>query len=203
MDFLKGLGLVIEPSVKVGDLLTAISILIGLIGAWISLFRFRRTVKEGYYSELDDSYAEILRAGLDTPYLRTPARIADDADARLRDYLPFADGDLVKRARYDTYAYMVWNFIETVHDRCVGSKRLRKTWAPVIRAEDALHRGWFLAHDEAMRQLAKSERFRGPYQFCDDFRSFVVERQWDRKKWAYRGKWRAAALRLLKLLQIQ
>jgi hypothetical protein len=202
MDFLRSLGIDIEPSVKVGDMLTATTILIGLIGGWISLFRFRRTLKEGYYSELDESYAEILKAGLDTPYLRTPAKIADDADGRLQDYLPFADGDPIKRARYDTYAYIVWNFIETVHDRCVGSKRLRKTWAPVIRAEDALHRGWFLAHEEAMRQLAKGDRY-GGHMFCDDFRTFVVERQWNRRKWAYRGSCRKAALRLLKWLRIQ
>jgi hypothetical protein len=190
MAFLKNLGLTIEHSATVGDMLTVISILIGLIAGLFSLRRFRTTVKEGYYSELDRSYAEILKAGIDTPHLRMPAKIAGDADALHGDYLPFADRDPVKRGQYDTYAYMVWNFIETVHDRCVGSKPLRATWAPVIRAEDALHRGWFLAQmrDEATRQRAAGEQYHGPHKFCNEFRTFVVKRQWDTDDWTYPPK---------------
>jgi hypothetical protein len=40
---------------------------------------------------------------------------------------------------------MVWNFVETVYDRCQGwsRRRLRETWYPVIAAETAQHRAWF------------------------------------------------------------
>jgi hypothetical protein len=211
MDFLK--SLTIDPSVKVGDLLAAISIVIGVIAAYISMRQFQRTMSEGrraeqaaYYTELDGFYDEILKAGLDMPHLRTPAKIADDADALAREYVPIADHDPDKRARYDTYAYMVWNFIETVHDRCADIEPLRATWGPVIRAEDALHRGWFLAQmrNEAKRKLAEGEHYRDTHKFCEPFRIFVVERQWDEKNkkddekknkkkdkgaWAYRDAW--------------
>jgi hypothetical protein len=40
---------------------------------------------------------------------------------------------------------MVWNFVETVYDRCQGwtKRRLRETWYPVIAAENERHRAWF------------------------------------------------------------
>ena len=40
---------------------------------------------------------------------------------------------------------MVWNFVETIYDRCQGrfKQRLRDTWYPIIAAENALHRAWF------------------------------------------------------------
>jgi hypothetical protein len=191
------LGLDIERSVKFGDLLTAVSILIAVFVGIISQRNFRRTLKDGaiaqesaYYSELDRFYSEILKAALDTPHLRTPAKIADDADARLRDYLPFADGDPDKLAQYDTYAYMVWNFIETVHDRCVEDPKLQETWKPVIRAEDALHRGWFLAQirDDEMRRPADGKEYRGPHKFCEGFRTFVEKRHWETQDWTYDGE---------------
>ena len=41
------------------------------------------------------------------------------------------------------YAFMVWNFLETVFDRCHRHKQLRDTWYPIISAENMLHRKWF------------------------------------------------------------
>ena len=40
---------------------------------------------------------------------------------------------------------MVWNFVETIFDRCQGwsKRRLRETWYPIIAAENAVHRQWF------------------------------------------------------------
>lgn len=189
----------IERAIHVGDLLSTVTIVCATIGGLISLRRFRRTLKEGamvlqsaHYSELDRSYAEILRVGLESPHLRTPAKIPTDAEACQTDYLPYADGDDVKRAQYDTYAYMVWNFIETIHDRCADNARLKSTWTPVIRVEDSIHRGWFLAQ---MRMAALLQHDQGAscqdtHKFCEEFRIFVVERQWEEPLWAYRTEWR-------------
>jgi hypothetical protein len=38
---------------------------------------------------------------------------------------------------------MVWNFLETIYDRCQRDKHLRSTWYPAIAAENRLHRAWF------------------------------------------------------------
>src|SRR5580698_2785997 len=95
---------------------------LGAIGIVLTLFysaySFATTLREGYYAELDRVYFELLRIGLDRPYLRAPEPPTDEARAR----------------EYETYAFMVWNFLETVVDRCDSSsdRKLRETWYPVI-----------------------------------------------------------------------
>jgi hypothetical protein len=103
------------------------------IGIVLTLFytvwSFRTSLRDSYYAELDRVYFELLKLGLERPYLLEFPRSPDPEKAR----------------EYDTYAFMVWNFVETVFDRCQGwsKRRLRETWYPVIAAENARHREWF------------------------------------------------------------
>jgi hypothetical protein len=177
----------IHREVLVGDILTTASILIAALTFWLGSRAGAAAQWSAFYAELDRFYAEILRTAIKAPHLRAPAKVADDASALGEDYQPFADSDPVKRAQYDAYAYMVWNFIETVHDRCEKDALLRETWRPVIRTEDALHRGWFLAYmrDENMRKGAEGKQYR-PHKFRKEFRCFVEKRQWNSNGWAYR-----------------
>ncbi|HEY6251296.1 MAG TPA: hypothetical protein VI685_15170 [Candidatus Angelobacter sp.] len=94
-----------------------------------SLWSFTTALRDGYYAELDRVYFELLKITLERPYL-----------------LDFpSTPDPQKQREYDAYAFMVWNFVETVFDRCQGwgKRSLRATWYPVIEAENALHRQWF------------------------------------------------------------
>jgi hypothetical protein len=96
---------------------------------WHSAYSFTTTLRQGYYAELDHVYFELLRMGLDRPYLRSSLPPAGEA----------------KATEYETYAFMVWNFLETVVDRCESSSdhSLRETWYPIVATEGALHRTWF------------------------------------------------------------
>jgi hypothetical protein len=106
---------------------------LGSLGIVLTLFysawSFRTTLRESYYAELDRVYFELLRIGLERPYLRAS--------------LPPADPD--RASEYEAYAFMIWNFLETVVDRCDAAKNpsLRETWFPIIATEGALHRAWF------------------------------------------------------------
>ena len=92
-----------------------------------SLWSFTKTLRDSYYAELDRVYFELLKIALERPYL-----------------LDFAIApDPTKQREYDAYAFMVWNFLETIVDRCGTNKQLCDTWYPVIAAENALHRKWF------------------------------------------------------------
>ena len=103
------------------------------IGIVLTLFytiwSFRTTLRDSYYAEIDRVYFELLKLGLERPYLVDFPKAHDPEKAR----------------EYDMYAFMVWNFVETVFDRCQGwsKRRLRETWYPVIAAENAKHREWF------------------------------------------------------------
>src|SRR5215472_1865286 len=94
-----------------------------------SVWSFTRTLRDSYYAELDRVYFELLKIAIERPYLMDFATAPDPN----------------KQREYDAYAFMVWNFAETVFDRCQGwwKRRLRATWYPVLEAENALHRKWF------------------------------------------------------------
>ena len=94
-----------------------------------SVWSFTRALRDSYYSELDRVYFELLKIALERPWLLDFPATADPGRQR----------------EYDAYAFMVWNFVETIFDRCQGwgKKRLRETWYPVIKAENDLHRKWF------------------------------------------------------------
>jgi hypothetical protein len=106
---------------------------LGSLGIVLTLFylvwSYTTTLRDSYYAEIDRVYFELLKIGLERP-----------------DLLAFPTSpDAAKAREYDAYAFMVWNFVETVFDRCQGwsNRRLRETWYPIIAAENALHRAWF------------------------------------------------------------
>ena len=94
-----------------------------------SVWSFTTALRDSYYAELDRIYFELLKIGLERPYLVNFATIPEPG----------------KQQEYDMYAFMVWNFLETIFDRCQGlsRKRLRETWYPIVGAENKLHRDWF------------------------------------------------------------
>ncbi|HLJ29967.1 MAG TPA: hypothetical protein VKY85_24885 [Candidatus Angelobacter sp.] len=110
----------------IAEAVAAIGIVITL---FYSLWSFTRTLRDSYYAELDRVYFELLKIAMERPYL-----------------IDFpAAPDPNKQREYDAYAFMVWNFIETIVDRCEGhgKKHLRATWYPIVASENALHREWF------------------------------------------------------------
>src|SRR5215475_12603094 len=67
-----------------------------------TIWSFRTTLRDSYYAELDRVYFDLLKLALERPYLIEFPKSPDPEKAR----------------EYDAYAYMVWNFVETVFDRC-------------------------------------------------------------------------------------
>jgi hypothetical protein len=130
-----------EPTVIV-DALGSVSIALTL---FYSVWSFRTTLRDSYYAELDRVYFELLKIGLEHPDLLDFPVTHDPANAR----------------EYDAYAFMVWNFIETIFDRCQGwtKRRLRETWYPIIAAENARHRAWFDIPDNRLKFKEPFRRF--------------------------------------------
>jgi hypothetical protein len=114
---------------KAGVIATALGSIGIVLTLLYSAYSFATTLREGYYAELDRLYFELLRIGLERPYLRASAPPAEPG----------------KASEYEAYAFMVWNFLETVVDRCEGRSNhgLRQTWYPIVESEGALHRAWF------------------------------------------------------------
>lgn len=103
------------------------------------------TVRSSHYSQLDGIYFALLKMAVDKPYLRSQ--------------VPRSAGEA---AEYDAYAFGVWNFIETLRDRCEADQALKDIWAPVIATEHALHGAWF--YDQTVPYWEKeAPKFRLPF----------------------------------------
>ena len=113
-----------------------------------SVWSFTTTLRDAYYAELDRVYFELLKIGLERPELLSYPTSP-------------ASPDPAKAGQYGAYAFMVWNFLETIFDRCQGrsKRRLRETWFPIIAAENDLHRAWFDLPENRRRFKQRFVRF--------------------------------------------
>ena len=125
-----------EPEVM--NMWTKVQVIAEVVGGvgivftlFYSVWSFRTTLRDSYYAELDRVYFDLLNITVEHPDLLDHPASPNPGRAR----------------EYDAYAFMVWNFVETIYDRCQGwgwsKRRLRETWYPVIAAENARHREWF------------------------------------------------------------
>jgi hypothetical protein len=74
---------------------------------------------------------ELLKLGITNPTFVDPTNTAAYKTK-------FRGNELLK---YERYAFAAWNIVETIIDRR-GNDDLEKTWYPVIREENSLHRRW-------------------------------------------------------------
>jgi hypothetical protein len=154
------------------------TVIIAVFSVIPNLRSMAESSRSSNYSELDHMYLQLLAMALEKPFLRTPEAVRG-----------------VQRQQYETYAFMMWNFLETIHDRCADDPRLRCTWGPVIAAEFLVHQRWFRKETVPYRS-EDSPKF--CLQFCDFiWRSFTLPTgdtpgeprpDWTTKPWAYRSE---------------
>ncbi len=111
-------------------IVTSLSTLLSAIAIFLYIVLWYKDKTHSNYDVFDATYLDILKTGMDNPEFRNPTYT--------KNYKNLADNE---RIRYETYAFICWNFCETIVDK--GDKNLMKTWGVVIEAENALHRTWF------------------------------------------------------------
>jgi hypothetical protein len=143
-----GASVISWESASIWDQIAWVAAVVGGIGAGVaipaialSMFKFRKQTQAEHYRQLDEMYFQVQSFGMTYPEVAWPERRAVDQDTA---------------ARYDIYAAMVWNFIETLFDRCLDRKELWDTWQPAIIYEGVLHREWF---NEAENRVRYKESF--------------------------------------------
>jgi hypothetical protein len=130
-----------EHDVTFWTFVLSVMALLTLVFAAIS---FLKSLKESRYTEIDRMYFDLLKCALDKPHVNDLAATRTET----------------QKKEYEIYAFMVWNLMESIYDRCQYDKRLRATWYPVIDAENRLHRKWFDCLDNK-------------HKFKDEFCRFV------------------------------
>jgi hypothetical protein len=136
-------------ALSASDILSVVAILVSVATCIQAQWEFRKTTEFQKYAELDGTYREILAMAVEKPHLRKPEECTGGSNLR----------------EYDAYAYIVWNFLETVFDRSDrkgrgdGTKEvvMDPTWKPVFDHESKLHAEWFAS--------GRSEgKFKKPFQ---------------------------------------
>lgn len=116
---------------------TALSLALSSAALSLSVWTFQRQRTETAYADIDKAYADLLRLAIHEPRFRDPQITRGYYRLDPRD--PF-------RLQYETYAYMMWNLMETIWDRQQdrhGQFHVSPTWIPVVVEENRLHYTWF------------------------------------------------------------
>jgi len=139
---------------SLSQIASLLSVCIATCALYWSFVTYRRNVKMSSYSELDRMYADLLSLAIGKTHLRRDPS-ADRTDSEKED------GTDSEKEEYHIYAYMVWNFIETVHDRIykhVSTEGLSST------KMDAFNNSWIKSLLAFCRSVCKNKWF-------DDFRA--------------------------------
>lgn len=108
-----------------------------LVSICISYYVYRTTRKDTSYLDIDKQYGELLKLGLNNPDLRDYGRTSM--------FYRLDANDIFKK-KYNIYAYMCWNLVETIYDQQKDKKghfNISDSWIPVIFEENRLHYTWF------------------------------------------------------------
>jgi hypothetical protein len=87
----------------------------------------RDDARNRFYAQLDGIYMRIQELVIQTPHL---AGAADDRTPE-------------QAIQYDAYAYIVWNFVESIFDYSREDRSLLVTWKCIFVYESQRHRAWF------------------------------------------------------------
>ena len=83
------------------------------------------------YDVFDNLYLDLLKTGMEYPKFRDIAKTNKYKSE-------FTEDELIQ---YEVYAFITWNFIETILDK--GDEKLLITWLPCVKYEASLHIEWF------------------------------------------------------------
>lgn len=141
--------LIVSSMEKIEIVKTFAEVIIGISGVFISILGVnissrisKSSLFNSNYEFLDSMYQDILKLGIENPHFR---------DASLtKEYKKSFENEVVK---YETYAFLCWNFCETIYDK--NDAKLRETWIKVLEEEAKLHQKWFEEQDNKKKFKAK------------------------------------------------
>ena len=112
-------------------------IVVSIISLIISFIAKHYAKINSNYLTLDNQYKDLLNSGILRPILRDPVFTCS--------YQKHKENDSSNYYSYVSYAYMIWNYLETVYDFAIRGKNkyLRDVWTPVLIEENKIHYKWF------------------------------------------------------------
>lgn len=113
-----------------GILMDSLSTILAALAIFLYIYFWIKDKTSSNYDVFDTLYLDILKTGMDNPSFRNPTKTTNYK-------VVFTEDELIK---YEIYAFLTWNFIETIFDK--SDKTLLETWIPAIKLESSLHSNW-------------------------------------------------------------
>ena len=113
-----------------GILMDSLSTVLAAIAIFIYIFFWIKDKTSSNYDVFDAIYLDILKIGMDKPAFRNIEKTQNYKEV-------FVDEGLIQ---YEIYAFISWNFVETIFDK--SDDELLVTWGPAIKYEASLHKEW-------------------------------------------------------------
>jgi hypothetical protein len=101
-------------------------------GIPLELRRARRDERFLFYAQLDKTYFDIQKMLMEKPYLSNRPELRRTKE---------------EEYEYDAFAFIVWNFLESIFDYSEQDEFLMETWECIFKHEARLHLEWFLREE--------------------------------------------------------
>ena len=122
-----------------GFVVDSLSAILGAIAILLYIIFWYKEKTSTNYDIFDSLYLDLLKTGLEFPSFR-------NKNETIIYQEKFQGNELIQ---YDIYAYISWNFIETILDK--GDDHLMVTWLPAIKLEASLHEKWFFQPENQLK----------------------------------------------------
>jgi hypothetical protein len=91
------------------------------------LEQFHQQERDKFYAQLDRTYLDVLKMVIDKPHLAHGERQRTENE----------------KIEYNAFAFIMWNFIESIYDFCDKDPALAETWHCILETEAETHADWF------------------------------------------------------------
>ena len=122
-----------------GFVVDSLSAILAAIAILLYIIFWYKEKTSNNYDVFDSLYLDLLKTGLEFPSFR-------NKNETIIYQEKFQGNELIQ---YDIYAYISWNFIETILDK--GDDHLMVTWLPAIKLEASLHEKWFFQPENQLK----------------------------------------------------
>jgi len=117
-----------EEVLAIANIFIAIGTIILAFGIPYAIIDAGRKQRDTFYATMDRAYFDIQKLVIDNPHLSQTGLVDKSAQQIIQ---------------YDAFAFIVWNFIESIYDYSKEEKALAETWECILKHESALHAEWF------------------------------------------------------------
>jgi hypothetical protein len=136
MEFLDFMNRVSGAIIALANIVMAVGTVVLALGIPWSIRSGAREQRDTFYATLDQFYFRILRLEIEHPHLSVSNYAGKSAE---------------QISQYEAFAFIVWNFLESVVDYSKDEPLLVATWDGVIRYEAGRHWKWFAKPENRLK----------------------------------------------------